>query len=497
MPEVANRFRFVLIILTIIFIQIPALAQIAGSREEPIVFEEPEWTALFDRTSGWTGSDACYSIPFSGFDASGSPADDTTMFLFGDTFIGEVDENNARKNSKMIRNTFAVLNTKSPLPGEINFYWGTDGQGDPEALFKADTPTSDPDDWIWPMDGIRIGERFYIYGLRLFDPPGFASFEINGITLISFELDAQRNMINYRHVDTPLFYKDADDVEIVIGQAVLPMTPESGNSGADGYIYIYGPRNRPFNYKQMVVSRVQPRHIGDFAYYEFWDGGTWQSEIENCAVLTDSISQEFSVTALDDGRFIAVFEFEGRVCARYGESITGPFAPVQYLYDCPEDTMYIAGFVYNAKAHPHLSDTGDLLVSYNVNTSDYNELFNNADTYRPRFIRYFLPGGPSGMEQGQNNNPPAQIKLYPNYPNPFNGETVIKYFVETLHATSLHVQVNIYNLLGSKITTLVQADKKSGLHEVRWNASRLSSGVYFCRLQAGGQIETRKIILMK
>jgi len=361
---------------------------VPAQNNSPYVTLEPQWTALFERDSGWTGSDAVYSIPFSGYDAPGNAADDSTMFLFGDTFIGEVDETKARQNSVLIRNTIGILNTKSPLYNEMTFYWDTDGSGDPKALFEADTPESAEGEWIWPMDGININGRFYIYGLKLFDPPGFLGFEPNGVTLISFELDAGNKIINYTHVDAPLYYKDASDNEIVIGQAVMPMTAASGNPNPDGYIYVYGPRNRPLQVKQMVVARVPADSIENFASYRFWDGSGWQSSIENCAVITDSISQEFSMTPLSNGRFMATFEFDTWVCVRFADGLTGPFDPVHYLYECPEDTLYAGGFVYNAKAHPHLSDNGNMLISYNVNTSDVFELYDNADTYRPRFLTY-------------------------------------------------------------------------------------------------------------
>ncbi len=470
----------------------------AEAQTGPDVLKEPNWTTLFDRDSGWTGSDAVYSVPFSGFDAPGGDDDDSTMFLFGDTFIGEVDENNNRQDSKLIRNTIGVLNTKEPIEDEIQFYWETDSQGEPEALFKADTPESDPDDWIWPMDGIRLGKRFYIYGLRLFDPPGLASFEINGVTLISFELDSTNQIINWRHVDTPLFHKNDEDVEIVIGQAVMPMTDASGNPGPDGYLYIYGPRNRPLQVKQMVVARVQPQHIEQFDRYEYWDGNTWQEHIEECAVITDSISQEFSVTPLNDGTFIAVFEFDSWVCVRYGESVTGPFDEVQYIYECPEDTMYKSAYVYNAKAHPHLSEAGDLLISYNVNTSDYNELYQNADTYRPRFIRYYLPGDPSELEN--ESSPPGGRNpvLQPNYPNPFNGETRIPFSIER----RAFVHIAVYNATGQRVATLLQRRMDAGRHQVRFDGRdfrgrTLPAGVYYISLKCGSHTRVRKMVFLK
>lgn len=492
------RFLFLILIAVASYCSYLPAQQQAENTGGPVVIEEPQWTALFERTSGWTGSDATYSIPFSGYDAPGNAADDSTMFVFGDTFIGEVDSNKARKNSKMIRNTIGILNTKTPLPEEITFYWNSDTEGQPEELFKADTPESSPGDWIWPMDGIRLGKRFYIYAIRLYDPPGVANFAINGVTLISFELDSDHNFINYRHVDTPLYYKGSDDVEIVIGQAVMPMTSASGNPHPDGYIYVYGPRNRPFNFKQMVVSRVLPGDIENFDYYEFWDGTSWQSDITRCAVLTDSISQEFSVSPLPDGRFLAIFEFGGWVCGRYANHLTGPFGPVQFLYDCPEDTMYSGGFVYNAKAHPHLSGSGDLLISYNVNTSDFFELYQNADTYRPRFVRYFIPGEPSAIEMNeQPGKKDRQIALAA-YPNPFNSTTVLKYRV----ARHGLVRLAVYDSRGRLVRKLLSEITSPGLYSFtlsdRGQTGRsLASGVYYVNLKAAGQNESRKIVLVK
>jgi hypothetical protein len=60
-----------------------------------------------------------------------------------------------------------------------------------------------------------------------------------------------------------------------------------------------------------------------------------------------------------------------------------------------------------------------------------------------------------------------------------------------------HVALNIYNLLGQKVMTLVDGMQKAGQHEVNFNASNLASGVYFYKLEAGTQSSIKKMILMK
>ena len=96
---------------------------------------------------------------------------------------------------------------------------------------------------------------------------------------------------------------------------------------------------------------------------------------------------------------------------------------------------------------------------------------------------------------------PTEYMLSQNYPNPFNPSTTIYYSIPQ----SSFVTLKVYDMLGSEITTLVNEEKPIGSYEVEFNATRLPSGIYFYRLQAGvpsassGQsfVETKKMILMK
>ena len=87
----------------------------------------------------------------------------------------------------------------------------------------------------------------------------------------------------------------------------------------------------------------------------------------------------------------------------------------------------------------------------------------------------------------------TDYKLLQNYPNPFNPSTVISY---QLSAVS-NVTLKIFDVLGREVTTLVNKEQSAGNYSVTFNASRLSSGIYFYRLIAGDYIQTKKMILMK
>ena len=83
--------------------------------------------------------------------------------------------------------------------------------------------------------------------------------------------------------------------------------------------------------------------------------------------------------------------------------------------------------------------------------------------------------------------------LEQNYPNPFNPSTVINYSV----ANSGEVSLSVYNLLGQKVAQLVNGTRAAGSYNVTWNTGAVTSGMYYYRLEVGGQSLTRKMMLIK
>lgn len=88
---------------------------------------------------------------------------------------------------------------------------------------------------------------------------------------------------------------------------------------------------------------------------------------------------------------------------------------------------------------------------------------------------------------------PREFSLSQNYPNPFNPTTVIDYQIATRSLVSLRV----YDLLGREIATLVNEEKSPGMYKARWDANTVSSGVYLCRLQAGNNTKTIKLLFIR
>jgi len=113
-------------------------------------------------------------------------------------------------------------------------------------------------------------------------------------------------------------------------------------------------------------------------------------------------------------------------------------------------------------------------------------------------------GGESGMPKHGEQPPsiseiPLQMnyELEQNYPNPFNPETNISYALPE----ASRVRIEIYNVLGQKIATLVNAEIPAGYHSVRWNGrnetgERVGAGIYLCRVQTGEFAKTQKMTLL-
>ena len=88
---------------------------------------------------------------------------------------------------------------------------------------------------------------------------------------------------------------------------------------------------------------------------------------------------------------------------------------------------------------------------------------------------------------------PNVYSLNQNYPNPFNPATMVRFSI----AEQGLVTLNVYNLLGEKVATLVNNELASGSYEVDFNAANYSSGIYFYTITANNYFATKKMILLK
>jgi YVTN family beta-propeller protein len=106
---------------------------------------------------------------------------------------------------------------------------------------------------------------------------------------------------------------------------------------------------------------------------------------------------------------------------------------------------------------------------------------------------YYIDSPPTEVKKHETSMP-AVFSLHQNYPNPFNPITTIEFTL----AKNGNVRLKVYDLLGREIATLVNEEMKAGvLHKVPFDGSRFASGIYFYRLEAGENVQVKKLMLLK
>ena len=186
------------------------------------------------------------------------------------------------------------------------------------------------------------------------------------------------------------------------------------------------------------------------------------------------------------------------LAALSGEIYTYNFSSASWVTGFP---VTIGGQTKSTPTVVDLDGDGDLEIVTGTNNSVavLDVRFPNADaesywhTYQgnPAHTGYYgdaLVGIPHGQESKI-----LRYALFPNFPNPFNPSTTIRY---SLQKTSL-VRLEVYNVLGERVAVLVNQKQGAGLHRVQWDARHLPSGIYFCRLRAGEFQAVHRMLLMK
>ncbi len=352
------------------------------------VREAPEWTDLFYRADGWFGADGIFSIGLDGNDKN--TGDEKTLIIFSDSFIGKVTNGAPEPGYSMVNNTIAYFHGTEASDENLQIMYNTDESGKPKSYFIPDNENSHEGQHFWLGDGFvnkEQDDRLYLFGYHVeWTGENVFDFIEPDVSLLSIPNAEEPPFSDYQQLVTPLHIEHDKYGEGSFGSGIFVNTAWAGAPDPDGYVYVYGCIGQD---KSLMVARVEPKWFDDFGKWTYWNGEEWDNNIENIHSVTNAVSNELSLTPLDDGRYLLVFQVLGlsdKVGIRIGESPVGPFGEITEIYTTPEFAQGV--WTYNAKAHPALSKPGELLISYNTITLDFwNDIEKDAHIYRPRFIK--------------------------------------------------------------------------------------------------------------
>ncbi len=313
----------------------------------------------------WTGSDGSYSIPL---------PDGRTLWMWGDTFFGTVRPDRSRAQQGFAHNTWVIQ--------ERNGKWGKTFYR-PDGLFGSARAWANPTDdasWYWPGDATVVGGTLQQVLFRV--TGAGPAFNVVGVDVATYRLPG------------------LEPVGIAPAAAGFRPGLGSGPGGpvqfgvalteAADYLYIYGCEDFALQ-KYLHVARV-PRGRPLTDPWEYFDGEGWTTNPLLSARTLDKVANEMSVVRTRDGfRLVAQEGGIGRDIYAYSAlRPEGPWSGQTLLFTTPEDPATL--FTYNAKEHPQLARAGRILITYNVNARNGDDLYSDVDNYRPRFIEVPHPG---------------------------------------------------------------------------------------------------------
>jgi hypothetical protein len=355
---------------------------------------DPTFNALFTQDGPGTGNEPAGSAGWTGADSTYSRAlpDGRVLFFFSDSFLASspvpngatvVPDTRMRTNPIFQgHNSIVALNTD----GSLTTTYGGDALN-PTSLF---VPTNS-NDLYWMGDSVLVQTSPSVYQLYLF--------------LLEF------NSSTFAYVGSSLATLSLPNLSV---QSVQPLTIEGGVEWGSAILqqgqtlYVYGMEDLGAG-KYPHVGKLAVRNLANPSAWQFWNGGAWVSGATNSARIIgapDSISNEYSVNQIhaDKGNSFVLTTMDTSVPFGTWQNIVlyfscspqGPWSPKQVVYATPEtgqkDQPGLGTLLtYNPHAHFEFTSNGAVLISYDLNTTQGDDL-TYADNYRPKFIRVPMAG---------------------------------------------------------------------------------------------------------
>lgn len=309
-----------------------------------------------------SGGDGAISIPLS---------ENRSLFLWGDSFIGEVENNKRDTLSPLVvGNVFLAVDEKG-----VKTYCGGDTKH-PTTWLLADSIDGHKT-VLWPEHGFVKDGILHLF-LANIVMSGSGTWDFYWHSLMYYRLSVH----DFSVIDKKMITSD-EVGGIHLGFACM----QEGDN-----IYTYGTKTvdgRTALY--LAKTKLVDNKLSDFSYFS---NGKWTASPLEATMLSGNytnVSEQFSVFKQGNKYILLTQERAGTNIYSYiSDSMEGPWYNEKLLYVTPEPSENKNLITYNAMAHHQYTKNDSLLICYSVNTLDFSLLYDDVSVYRPRFLRVNL-----------------------------------------------------------------------------------------------------------
>lgn len=364
-----NLSRLVLILICL-SIAIDA-QQIKWPDEHPLQLEsvmiDSSYDTLFTaQAKGWLGSDDAHSIVLS---------EDRILWLFGDTYIGEVKDGARYPEGPHINNCIAIEDRSESRPGKITYYWGEEN-GKPYAFFPPEADM--PGRYFWPTSGLIIKDRLLLFSFAM--EANDTTWWLAGTVVAAID--------NYE--EDPSLWK-TEYYDLKLGDNGFGI--HSALYLEDQYVYFVG-FNDFQEGRSAILARADQQAFSDEPSndkIQYWSGGWlkrgWRSDRKKMIPLFSPGVTETDIQYIEDWKLFAATTYDpmqADLFITFAPALTGPWTPPAHIFTDPDH----ATMTYAARPHPQIStETGEIIISYVTSPTTLDIPKETMDTYRPRFLR--------------------------------------------------------------------------------------------------------------
>lgn len=336
---------------------------------ESVGFEASYDTLFKAQNKGWLGSDAAHSIVLS---------ENRILWLFGDTFLGEVREGKRYPEGPHINNCIAIEDRSESIPGVIQYHW-REAEGKPESFFPP--AEGMPGKYYWPTNGIVVKDRLLLFCYTM--SADDTNWWIAGTVIIAVD--------NYD--DDPSLWS-SKYYDLKLGDNNFGI--HSGLILEGEFLYFLGYKDFRHG-RSAILGRTDQKEFSANPradLIEIWTDGwfsdRWDSVGDKPVALFSPGITETDIQYIPDWGMYAVTTYdpmEADILLTVSESLTGPWTEPVHIFTNPDHVT----MTYAARPHPQISSrAGEVIISYVTSPRSLDIPKETLDTYRPRFLRILL-----------------------------------------------------------------------------------------------------------